>query len=59
MALRGRMGVMGKHRQLLLNNIGAPNQHTLAGAESRGAYKSIRKALGMDPAKVTEEVKKS
>lgn len=50
---------MGKHRQILLKNIDAPNQHTLEGAESRGAYKVIRKVLGMEPAKVTEEVKAS
>lgn len=50
---------MGKHRSLLLNNIKQPDQHTLAGYESRGGYSVIRKVLGMDPAKVLEEVKTS
>lgn len=50
---------MAKHKQLLLKNIREPNQATLQGAESRGAYKVFRKVLGMDPAAVTEEVKKS
>ncbi len=32
---------------------------TLAAYEASGGYRAVRKALGMDPAKVTEEVKKS
>jgi NADH-quinone oxidoreductase subunit F len=47
---------MGQHRQLLLKNINEPGQATLAGYESRGGYQIIRKVLGMEPAKVTEEV---
>lgn len=50
---------MGEHRQILLKNIRETNQHTLVGAESRGAYAGIRKALGMDPLKVIDEVKAS
>ena len=50
---------MAKQRQLLLNNIHFTDQHLLSAAESRGAYSAARKALGMDPAAVTEEVKKS
>lgn len=50
---------MGKHRQILFANINQPEQHLLANYEGRGGYKTIRKVLGMDPAKVTEEVKKS
>ena len=50
---------MGKHRQILLKNINHADQYTLAGYESRGGYATIRKALGMDPLKVLEEVKKS
>lgn len=43
----------------MLANVHQPDQHTIAGYESRGGYKNIRKALGMDPLKVMEEVKKS
>ncbi len=50
---------MAQHLQILLKNIREPNQHTLQGAESRGAYKNVRKALAMDPLKVIEEVKSS
>lgn len=47
------------HRQILLNNVHHSDQYTIAGYESRGGYQMIRKALGMDPLKVLEEVKKS
>lgn len=47
------------HRQLLLANIKHSDQHTIAGYEQRGGYKSVRKALAMDPMKVIEEVKAS
>jgi NADH-quinone oxidoreductase subunit F len=47
---------MGNHRQILLANIKQPDQHTLAGYESRGGYSAIRKALKMEPAAVTQEV---
>ncbi len=50
---------MGNHKRILLTNINEPNQHTLAGYESRGGYKVIRKVLGMAPAAVLDEVKKS
>lgn len=50
---------MGQHRQILLEHVQAPDQHTLAGYESRGGYTAIRKVLGMDPVAVIEEVKKS
>lgn len=50
---------MANHRQILLKNIQAPDQHTLTGYESRGGYQAIRKSLGMDPLKVIEEVKAS
>jgi NADH-quinone oxidoreductase subunit F len=51
--------LMGTHRQILLKNIREPDQHTLAGYESRSGYKAIRKALGMDPQKIIEQVKAS
>lgn len=50
---------MGNHRTLLLKNITHADQHTLRGYESRGGYSVIKKVLGMEPAKVTEEVKTS
>lgn len=50
---------MGQHRQILLEHIKQPDQHTLAGYESRGGYQGIRKALPMDPLAIIEEVKKS
>jgi len=50
---------VGQHRQILLEHIRQPDQHTLAGYESRGGYAGIRKAMGMDPVAVIEEVKKS
>lgn len=50
---------MKQHRQILLKNIHQPDQHTIAGYESRGGYKVIQKVLGMQPAGVTEEIKKS
>lgn len=50
---------MAEQKQILLKNIREPDQHKLANAESRGAYKSFRKALDMDPLAVIEEVKTS
>jgi NADH-quinone oxidoreductase subunit F len=48
---------MGTHRKILLKNIDEPNQYTIEGYESRGGYQAARKALGMDPLKVIDEVK--
>lgn len=50
---------MGQQRQVLLEHIKQPDQHTLAGYESRGGYEAIKKALSMDPLAIIEEVKKS
>ncbi len=50
---------MGQNRQILLEHIKQPDQHTLAGYESRGGYAAVRKAIAMDPAALIEEVKKS
>lgn len=50
---------MGKHRQILLEHIDQPEQSKLSGYESRDGYAGIRKALGMDPAAVIDEMKKS
>lgn len=48
-----------QHKQILLTNVHFANQPTLAGYESRGGYQTIRKVLGMEPGKVTDEVKAS
>jgi NADH-quinone oxidoreductase subunit F len=50
---------VGQHRQILLEHIKEADQHTMHGYESRGGYAAIRKALGMDPTAVIEEVKTS
>lgn len=50
---------MAQHRQLLLKNIHHPDQHTIAGYESRGGYQMIRKALGTDPKQIVDEVTRS
>lgn len=50
---------MGQNRQILLEHIKQPDQHLLAGYESRGGYQAIRKALSMDPTAIIEEMKKS
>ncbi len=50
---------MGQHRQIILEHIHQPDQHTLAGYESRGGYEAVRKALSMDSSAIIEEVKKS
>ncbi len=50
---------MGQNRQILLEHIKQPDQHTLPGYESRGGYEAVKKALSMDPLAVIEEMKKS
>ncbi len=50
---------MGTHKQILLGNVKHADQHTLAGYESRGGYSAAKKALGMDPLKLVDEVKAS
>ena len=50
---------MGQNRQILLEHIRQPDQHTLAGYESRGGYEAVKKAISMDPLAVIEEMKKS
>ncbi len=50
---------MGQNRQILLEHIRQPDQHTLAGYESRGGYEAVKKAIAMDPLAVIEEMKKS
>ena len=47
---------MGKHHSVLLRHIEHSDQHTLKGYESRGGYQQIKKALTLEPAKITEEV---
>jgi len=50
---------VGQNRQILLEHIKQPDQHTLAGYESRGGYDAVKKALSMDPLAIIEEMKKS
>lgn len=50
---------MTQHKQILLANIQHQDQHTIAGYESRGGYKTIKKVLTLDPLSVIEEVKAS
>ncbi|MCB0321537.1 MAG: SLBB domain-containing protein, partial [Bdellovibrionales bacterium] len=45
--------------QILLKNIRQPEQHKLENALQRGAYDGLKKALGMDPLKIIDEVKTS
>lgn len=50
---------MKQHLQILLANIDKPNQYKLSVFEQNGGYKAIRKALGMDPKAIVDEVVKS
>jgi len=45
--------------KILLRNVGVEGSTKLATYESRGGYQAIRKALGMSPDALVEEVKKS
>jgi hypothetical protein len=47
---------VGENRQILLQHIRQPDQHTIAGYESRGGYQAIRKAMSMEPTAVIEDV---
>ena len=44
---------------VLMRNFGNANSHTLAAYRSTGGYTAWEKAKGMEPAAITEEVKKS
>jgi NADH-quinone oxidoreductase subunit F len=50
---------VGQNRQILLEHIKQPDQHTLAGYESRSGYEAVKKAISMDPLAIIEEMKKS
>jgi NADH-quinone oxidoreductase subunit F len=45
--------------KVITKNWGKPNSHTLDGYKANGGYKALEKALGMTPAQVIDEVKKS
>lgn len=47
------------NKQILLKNIKAKDQNRLNGYEKNGGYKAVKKAFGMDPVKLIEEVKLS
>jgi NADH-quinone oxidoreductase subunit F len=44
---------------VLMRNFGRPDSHTLSGYRATGGYTAWEKAKGMEPAAITEEVKKS
>src|SRR5438105_437139 len=44
---------------VLMRNFGRQDSHTLAGYRATGGYTAWEKAKGMEPAAITEEVKKS
>ena len=50
---------MANSPKVLLENVHYPDQHTIAGYESRGGYQAIRQTLSRDPLAVIEEVKAS
>lgn len=50
---------MGAHHVILTANLSKKDQHKLEVYEQGGGYKAVRKALGMDPAAITAEVKAS
>jgi NADH-quinone oxidoreductase subunit F len=50
---------VGQHRQVILEHINHPDQHTLAGYEARGGYQAIRKALTLESTAIIDEVKRS
>src|SRR5258707_269808 len=45
------------HKKIISENFGAKDSHKLKYYEGQGGYKALRKALKMEPAAVTEEVK--
>jgi NADH-quinone oxidoreductase subunit F len=53
------MASLSNKPKILLRNISFPDQHLLAGYESRGGYSTIRSILGSDPLSVIEIVKQS
>ncbi len=48
-----------RETRVLSAHFGEPEARTLSGWRARGGYGALKKALGMSPADVTEEVKKS
>ncbi len=48
-----------RETRVLSAHFGEPEARTLSGWRARGGYSALKKALGMSPADVTEEVKKS
>ncbi|MFN2432841.1 MAG: NADH-quinone oxidoreductase subunit NuoF [Gemmatimonadota bacterium] len=47
------------HHRILLTNVAGEASHTLAAYERAGGYQAVRKALGMDPGAIIDEVKRS
>lgn len=48
-----------RYEKVLLKNLGHPEARSLSGYEALGGYQAIRKAVGMDPKALVEEVKKA
>jgi NADH-quinone oxidoreductase subunit F len=53
------MKALEQERKILLRNIDAPGLSTISGYEEQGGYKALKKALGMTPDAIIDEVKKS
>ena len=48
-----------RNTKIVLRNMGVDGANTIDGAMKRGAYAQLKKALAMEPAAITDEVKKS
>jgi NADH-quinone oxidoreductase subunit F len=47
------------NKQIILENIGAPEINTLAGYRNTGGYRALEKALAMEPTAIIDDVKAS
>src|SRR5919106_950540 len=50
---------MTPFEKLITRNWGKPGSHTLDGYRSNGGYRALEKALGMEPGRIVDEVKRS
>src|SRR5580704_16627885 len=53
------MKLLSPERRVLTKNINVPNLKSLAVYESEGGYRTLKKALGLSPDAIIDEVKKS
>src|SRR5207244_542462 len=56
---RGPRLMAADRTRIVLANMGVDGANTIEGAMKRGAYSRLEKGLGMQPAALVEEVKKS